>query len=103
MLAVVEELLAGDLVVLVDRVDGDFRERDALARSLGRDIESKVDGELIGAVEVRAENLFPVKGFVGDPVFGFLNDRLLADGFLAARSRAVPALRLARFDKRGHY
>ena len=47
VLAVVEELLARDLVVL-DRVDADFFERDALAGGFGGDVEGEVDGELIG-------------------------------------------------------
>ena len=50
MLAIVEELLARDLVVL-DRVDTDFLEGDALTGGFSGDVEGEVDGELIGAVE----------------------------------------------------
>jgi hypothetical protein len=49
-LAIVEELLARDLVVL-DRVDADLFERDPLAGGFGRNFEGEVDGELVGAVE----------------------------------------------------
>jgi hypothetical protein len=52
MLAIVEELLARDLVVL-DRVDADLFESDPLAGRFGRDFEGEVDGELVGAVEER--------------------------------------------------
>jgi hypothetical protein len=47
---VVEELLARDLVVL-DRVDTDLFERDALAGGFGHNVEGEVNGELVGAVE----------------------------------------------------
>ena len=47
MLAIVEELLVRDLVVL-DRVDTDFFEGDALADGFAGNVEGEVDGELIG-------------------------------------------------------
>jgi hypothetical protein len=50
-LAIVEELLARDLVVL-DRVDADFFEGDAFAGGFGGDFEGEVDGELVGTVVV---------------------------------------------------
>lgn len=56
LLAIVEEPVARDLVVL-DRVDADLFERDPLASGFGRDVESEVDGELVRAVEVRAADL----------------------------------------------
>ena len=58
MLAIVEELLARDLVVL-DCVDTDFFEGDALAAGFERDFEGEVDGELVGAVEERTEDRLP--------------------------------------------
>src|SRR5258706_2427419 len=84
MLAVVEKLLAGDLVVL-HRVDGDFFAGDALASGFGGDVEGEVNNELVGvcAVEERAGHGFAIEGLVGDPVFGFLDHRTLAFGFLA--------------------
>src|SRR5260221_4590413 len=85
VLAVVEELLARDPVVLVDGVDADLLEGDAPAGGFGSDVESEVDGELIGvrAVVERAGHGLAVEGFVRDPVLGFLDDRTLAGGFLA--------------------
>jgi hypothetical protein len=50
MLAIVEELLAGNLVAL-DRVDADLFERDPLAGSFGRDFEGEVNGELVGPLK----------------------------------------------------
>ncbi len=66
MLAIVEELLARDLVVL-DRVDTDFFEGDALAGGFAGDIEGEVDGELIGvrAVKERTADLFAADDVVG--------------------------------------
>ena len=75
MLAVVEELLARDLVAL-DRVDADLFERDPLAGGFGRDVEGEVDGELVGAVEERTADLFAVDGVVGLPDLGLLDDRV---------------------------
>src|SRR5512140_2201662 len=82
-LAIVEELLARDLVVL-DRVDADLFERDPLASGVGRNVEGEVDGELVGAVEERTAGLFAADGVVGLPVLGLLDDRCLAGGFFAA-------------------
>ena len=85
MHAVVEELFAGDFVVF-DGVDGDFLKRDALAGGFGGDVEGEVDDELVGvgAVEERAGDGFAVEGFIGGPVFGFLDHGSLAGGFFAA-------------------
>ena len=46
MLAIVEELLACDLIVL-DGVNADLFERDALAGGLGCHVEGEIDDELI--------------------------------------------------------
>ncbi len=46
MHAVVEELLARDLIVL-DGIDSDFFEGDALTGGFGRDVQSKEDDELV--------------------------------------------------------
>src|SRR3954467_3615874 len=56
VVAVVEELLAGDLVA-VDGVEADLFQRDAVAGVLAGDVEGEVDGELVGAVEERAAHL----------------------------------------------
>ena len=45
--ALVEELLARDLVLLADGVDPDFFQPGALAARLGRDVEREVDRELV--------------------------------------------------------
>ena len=47
MLAIVEELLAGDLVVL-DGVGTDFFKGDSLTGGFGGDVEREIDDELIG-------------------------------------------------------
>jgi hypothetical protein len=83
MLAIIEELLARNLVVL-DRVDADFFERDPLAGGFGSDIQGEVDGELVGTVEEGPANLFALDGFVGLPDLGLLDDRRLTGGFLTA-------------------
>ena len=69
MRAVVEELLARDLIVL-DRIDGDFFKNDALAGGFGRDIQGKEDDELVRvrAIEKWAGHSLPVEGLVRDPV-----------------------------------
>src|ERR1700722_3597375 len=56
VLAVIEELLARDLVVFINCIGGDFFAGDALAGGFGGDVEGEVDDELIGvgAVEERA-------------------------------------------------
>lgn len=82
-LAIVEKLRARNRVVF-DRVDADFFERDPLAGGFGRDVEGEVNGELVGAVEERTADLFAVDRVVALPNPGFLDDRLLAGGFLAA-------------------
>src|SRR5437667_6140301 len=84
MFAVVEKLLAGDLVVL-HRVYGDLFEGDALAGGFGGDVEGEIEGELIGVggVEEWAGDGFAIEGFIGDPVLGFLDHRTLAFGFLS--------------------
>src|SRR5271170_929403 len=80
MLAIVEELLARDLVLLVYCVDADFFAGDALAGGFRGDVEGEVDDELIrvGAVKERASHGLSVEGFVGDPVLGFLDHRSLS-------------------------
>src|SRR5688572_27387801 len=89
MLAVVEELLPGDLVV-VDRVDADLLERESLAAALARDVEGEVDGESVRPVEERPADLFPVDRVGGLPALGLLDDRRLAGG--------LPAVALDRND-----
>src|SRR5262245_43945126 len=68
--AVVEKLLARDLVVFGHCIDADFLKRDALPGGLGRDVEGEVDRELIGvrAIEERPGDGLAVEGLVGDPV-----------------------------------
>src|SRR5262245_11027418 len=83
MLAIVEELLARDLVVL-DRVDADLFESDPLAGRFGRDFEGEVDGELVGPVEEGTADLFAPDGVFGLPLLGLLDNRCLVGGFLAA-------------------
>src|ERR1700722_16891514 len=82
--SVVEELLAGDEVVLYC-VDADFFEDGALAGGFWGDVKGEVDDELVGvrAVEERAGHGFAVEGFIGDPVLGFLDDRTLPGSLLA--------------------
>jgi hypothetical protein len=69
MRAVVEELLARDLIVL-DSIDTDLFKRDPLAGGFGRDVQGKKDDELVRvrAIEKRPGHSLPVEGFVGDPV-----------------------------------
>jgi len=78
----VEELLARDLVVL-DRINADLFERDALSAGLGSNVEGEVDGKLIRPVEER-----PPRAFDGDH-FG---------GVRHAHHVKIPAL-VARFHK----
>src|ERR1700692_3818976 len=84
MCAVVEELLARDLIVL-DGIDADFFEGDALTGGFGRDVQGKEDDELVRvrAIEKRPGHSLPVEGFVRDPVLRFLDHRILAGGLLA--------------------
>src|SRR5580658_4112169 len=84
MRAVVEELLTRDLIVL-DGIDTDFFEGDALAGGFGRNIQGKEDDELVRvrAIEKRSGDSLPIEGFVGNPVLGFLDHGILAGGFLA--------------------
>lgn len=84
VVAIVEELLARDLVVL-HRIDTYLFQGDSLAAGFWGDIEREADSELIGCltVEERAGHCLAVEGFVGDPVLGFLDHRTLTDGLLA--------------------
>src|SRR5580700_3953307 len=84
MRAVVEELLARDLIVL-DGIDTDFFEGDALTGGFGRDVQGKEDYELIRvrAIEKRSCHSLSIEGFVGDPVLRFLDHRILPGGLLA--------------------
>ena len=68
MRAVVEELLARDLIVL-DGIDSDFFEGDALTGGFGRDVQGKEDDELVRvrAIEKGLGHSLSVEGFVGDP------------------------------------
>ena len=50
--SLVIKLLTGDLVVFVDCIDRDLLERDALSRGLGGDVEGKIDGELVGVLDL---------------------------------------------------
>src|SRR4051812_9348995 len=83
VLAVVEELLALDLVVLTHGVDADLFNRFALAGGVAREVECEVGGELAGAVEVRAAHGLGVDVVVALPELRLVNDRLLAAGFVA--------------------
>ena len=62
MRAVVEELLARDLIVL-DGIDTNFFERDALTGGFGRDVQGKEDDELIRvrAIEKGPATVSPLK------------------------------------------
>src|SRR5262245_51095028 len=82
MFAVVEELLASDLVVL-DCINSNLFERDAFSVGLSRYFEGEVHGKLIGAVEVRTSHLFAMDFVVALPDARLLNDRPLSGGFLA--------------------
>src|ERR1700730_6887043 len=84
MRAVVEELLARDLIVL-HGIDTDFFEGDALTGGFGRDGQGKEDDELVRvrAIEKRPGHSLSIEGLVGDPVLRFLDYRILAGGFLA--------------------
>src|SRR5947209_1659352 len=77
VVAFVEELLARDLVVL-DRVEGDFFQREALAAGLTGDVQGEIDRELalgIGAAaEERPAHFFAMEGVDLGPVPGFLDD-----------------------------
>ena len=68
MRAVIEELLACDLIVL-DGIDTDFFAGDALAGGLRRNIQSKEDDELVRvrAIEKRPGHNFPVETFCRRP------------------------------------
>ena len=72
MRAVVEELLARNLIVL-DSIDTDFFEGDALTGGFGRDVQGKEDDELVRvrAIKKRPCHSLRVEGFVGDPVLRF--------------------------------
>jgi hypothetical protein len=72
-IAVVEELLAGDLVPL-DGIDADLFERHALAGGFGCHFKGEVDGELVWAVEEWAADFLGVDGVGGAPALGFLGD-----------------------------
>src|SRR6478672_6472684 len=80
MLAVVEELLARDLVVL-NGIHADLFDGLALSGGFPRDVEGEVDGELVGAVEEGAADFFAVDLVVASPNLGLVDDRLLAGGF----------------------
>ena len=54
VVAVVEELFARDLVVL-DRVEADFFESEALAGGFAGDIQGEIDGELAVGIGAPAE------------------------------------------------
>ena len=99
VVAVVEELLARDLVVL-DRVEGDFLECEALAGGFAGDIQGEIDGELavgIGAAAVeRAAHRFAVEGVDFGPVLGFRDNRSLAGGLLAVAFDGNDCLRVHR-------
>src|ERR1700676_1097800 len=97
MRAVVEELLARDLIVL-DGIDTDFFESDALTRGFGGDVQGKEDDELVRvrAIEKRPGHSLPVEGFVGDPVLRFLDHRILAGGLLAVAFNRNNARRVHR-------
>jgi hypothetical protein len=84
MRAVVEELFARDLIVL-NGIDTDFFESDALTGGFGRDVQGKEDDELVRvrAIEKRPGHSFSVEGFVGDPILRFLDHRILAGGLVA--------------------
>lgn len=84
VVAVVEELLASDLVVH-DRVHTDFLQDDPSAGGFWGDVEGEVNGELVRcrAVKERAGHGLAVEDFLGDLALGFLDHRALADGFLA--------------------
>src|SRR3954465_9512504 len=82
VLAVVEELLAGDLVA-IDGVEADLFEGDAVARVLPRYVEGEVDGELVGAVEERAAHLLAVDRVVALPHLRLVDDRRLPGGLLS--------------------
>ena len=78
MLTIVEKLLAGDFVVVVEGIEADLFDGLALAGGFAGDVEGEVDGELVGAVEEWATYFFAVDVVVGGPDFGFVDDRLLA-------------------------
>src|ERR1700733_12283213 len=84
MRAVVEELLARNLIVL-DGIDCDFFAGDALTGGFGRDVQGKEDDKLVRvrAIEKRPGHSLTVEGFVGDPVLRFLDHRILAGRLLA--------------------
>src|SRR5260370_40882080 len=85
MRAFVKELLARDLVILVDGIDRHFFQRDALAGGFGRDVEREADRELPRrrAVEEWASHGLAVERLVRNPIFALLDDRLLAVGLFA--------------------
>src|SRR5688572_21156658 len=85
--AVVEELLAGDRVVL-DRVEADFLVPLALAAGLGRELDGGVDAEPAGgrarvAQEERPAEVLALDGVVALEDLGLVDDRLLSNEFLA--------------------
>src|SRR4029077_19889900 len=81
MRAVVEELLACDLIVL-DGIDADFFKGDALTSGFGRNVQGEEDDKLVRvrAIEKRPGHSLPVEGLVGDPVLRFRDHRTLAGG-----------------------
>src|SRR6185369_2183892 len=82
MHAVVEELFAGDPVVLADGVEADLFDGLPLAGALARNVEGEVDGELVRAVEERPADLLAVDVVILLPDFGLVDDRLLALGLV---------------------
>src|SRR5262249_8002427 len=79
----VEELLAGDLVILIDGVYAHLLDGFALAGGLARDVEREVHGKLVRAVEIGPATLFTMDCVVALPDLGLLNDGLLSPRFFA--------------------
>src|SRR3954470_10019629 len=83
----VEELFARDHVVL-HRIEPDFVVRDPLPAGFGGELDREIHGKAAGAGAGIAAKERPAKVPALDvvfalPNFGFADDRLLADGFLA--------------------
>src|SRR6478735_9075150 len=82
VVAIVEELLARDLVPL-HRVNADFFQRDPPVGSVAGDVQGEGDGELVRAVKKRPADLFTVERQTLGPILRLLDHRLLANSLLA--------------------
>src|SRR3954462_5684070 len=82
--AIVKELLARDLVVLVDRVDADFFAGLTTAGRFRRDVEGEVNDELIAirAIVKWTRDVLAMEEFIPPPIFRLPDHRLLPQSLL---------------------